>query len=341
MAGSKGTDTGYTCGYDCQFVRPPQELEAECPICLLVIRNAHLTSCCGRDFCKSCAQRTKTCSLCNGSGFMIVYDRTLDVKLKQFDVYCTHKKSGCGWVGKLENLDTHLNPQEKEKGREKVACKYEQVSCAHDGCLKRFQRRLAAEHGAVCPKRPFRCEHCDAYASTYEDVVSSHWSACDKFPVPCPNGCEVGSVERRGLQHHVDEECPATVVDCEFSFSGCKERLPRKDMPDHLLKNTGAHLSLLEVCFHKRTRRSEEEIKKLSLQVENGNEQISKLYLQAEKDKEQIDELTRQVQKDGGEVAALTKKVAALKTKCEGLGISEYVSLLCIITRPMIYHKEG
>ena len=302
--GSANTSTGYICGYDCQFVRPPQELEAECPICLLVIRNAHITSCCGRNFCKSCVQRSQLqtgCSLCNGSGFTIVYNRALDAKLKEFDVYCTHKKSSCGWVGRLEHLDTHLNPQ--EKGREKVACKYGEVSCAHDGCLERFQRRLAAEHGAVCPKRPFRCEHCDAYASTYEDVVSSHWSACDKFPVPCPNGCEVGSVERCGLQHHVDEECPATVVDCEFSFAGCKERLPRKDMPDHLLKNTGAHLSLLAVCFHQRTQRSEEEIKKLSLKVEHGNEKISKL----EQDKDE------QTQRDSEEIAALTKTVSGLR----------------------------
>ncbi len=78
-------------GYDCEFVRPPPDyFQTECSVCLLVLRDAHLASCCGQNFCKECIERVqkdgKGCPLCNKEGFTLTYNRTHDVALKQFEV---------------------------------------------------------------------------------------------------------------------------------------------------------------------------------------------------------------------------------------------------------------
>ena len=40
-------------GHDCEFIDPPPE-SWECPVCLLLLREPHLISCCGVKICQSC-----------------------------------------------------------------------------------------------------------------------------------------------------------------------------------------------------------------------------------------------------------------------------------------------
>ena len=35
----------------------PKQIEIECPICLKVLANPHLVSCCGHHFCEDCIER--------------------------------------------------------------------------------------------------------------------------------------------------------------------------------------------------------------------------------------------------------------------------------------------
>ena len=44
-------------GYDHDFVDPPKDLE--CPVCMLVLRDPHLISCCGNHFCRNCISRVR------------------------------------------------------------------------------------------------------------------------------------------------------------------------------------------------------------------------------------------------------------------------------------------
>ena len=100
-------------GYDCEFVERPKELETDCPICLLVLRDPFQTSCCGNSFCQSCINRVKddekACPTCNKVGFGVFPDKRLRKSLYAFQVRCTHQKSGCEWTGELGELDRHLN----------------------------------------------------------------------------------------------------------------------------------------------------------------------------------------------------------------------------------------
>ncbi len=230
---------------------PPDFFQTECSICLVVLRSPHLTSCCGHNFCKECIGHVqkvgKCCPLCNKKNFTLVYNRAHDVSLKQLEVYCTHRKFGCTWKGKLEMLNKHLNV-DPELEKQLEGCGFVAVLCSRVRCGQSFQRGLLSKHQSrECPQRPYSCVYCREYESTYHDVTTKHCTECKCFPVSCPNSCAMQNIERQNLEKHLNEVCPLQEVECEFKNAGCETKLPRKDMPKHLSnsKEMVCHMSLL------------------------------------------------------------------------------------------------
>ncbi len=137
-----------TGGYDFDFVDDEQlSGDHECPICLLVLRDPQMVSCCGRKYCNTCIGRVnaanKPCPMCN-----LTYDcmaekqlnrRILDLKIK-----CSKSKYGCDWVGEIRQLDNHQS----------VTCLYTEVACSL-GCGESMQRQFLERHVLdECIKRP-------------------------------------------------------------------------------------------------------------------------------------------------------------------------------------------
>ena len=181
-----------TGGFDCEFVEPsPQELQCKCPVCLLVLREPYQVTCCGKVYCKACIKCVKDlknpCPTCNNSDFTTFLDQHLKQQLYSFHVYCSHKGDGCEWVGELRELEKHLNLQPSPETL-LLGCQFLKVKCKY--CVHSFQRRYVGNHQtSKCCKRPFTCEHCNAYNSTYENVTKNHWPRCGFFPVACPQKC--------------------------------------------------------------------------------------------------------------------------------------------------------
>ena len=251
-------------GFDCEFLeRPPEYLQNECPVCLLILRNPHQVTCCGKSFCQACIKRVqlggKPCPCCKQDNFNDFHNKGLQQPLYGFKVYCSNKEDGCDWTGELGQLDKHLNFNEilpdKDHNR---GCKFVKVKCSY--CSETVsQKELVHHKNEVCYKRPFSCEYCkDQYISTYEDVVNNHWSECGHFPVPCPNECG-SSLPRRNIKSHLALDCPLTVVECDFSYTGCEVRLPRMNMQDHLRDGLVTHFSLLALRY----KQQQDEIKLL------------------------------------------------------------------------------
>ena len=239
-------------GYECEFFeRPPEAkwLQTECPICLLVLREPYLISCCGHSFCRLCIERIKSdrgsCPLCNERGFGLMHNKGLERSLKEFDVKCTHSKSGCTWIGKLGLLDQHLNLS-PEFAKQLEGCGFAEVECIHSGCEKSFKRRSLAHHQEEeCPMRPYCCNYCLEYESTFRNVTVHHWPVCECYPLPCPNGCSEDTIQRQYLREHLCKDCPLFEIDCDFKNVGCEKRLFRKDMQTHLVEEQVTHLSLV------------------------------------------------------------------------------------------------
>ena len=97
----------------------------------------------------------------------------------------------------------------------------------------------AKQHINACPKRPWECQHCD-FTSTF-DVGIIHVELCTKYPVPCPNECEVGTVPRCDVEKHCTE-CPLEPVACEFADAGCSVKVARRDLKRHMEESQQQHL---------------------------------------------------------------------------------------------------
>lgn len=231
----------------CEFVDQPQKaFQTECPVCLLVLREPYQATCCGYSFCKSCIDQIKAeCQLCPTCQEDIsdnFPNKGLQRSLYEFKVYCTHKKEGCDWIGELGQLDLHLNLNPTVNQLQK-GCQLAEVECMH--CSEVVKRcDINAHQVDLCPNRPFECEHCNDYKSTYKDVVDNHLLVCAFCPVQCPNECGA-ALKRQNLEIHQNSECSRSLVTCEFLYAGCNAVLPRTEMATHCSDSVVHHLSLL------------------------------------------------------------------------------------------------
>ena len=240
-------------GYQCKFL---DELPADllCKSCRHVARQPHLTSCCGEHYCHTCIapilQDKKPCPSCKEDTFTTLMDKRDHRKILALRVCCTMKDRGCQWTGKVEQLDTHLDVNSGD-------CQHVDIECP-EKCGQQVQKHQLATHIANdCPKRDFTCMHC-GFKATYEVVSEQHWPECQNYPVPCPNRCQIGAVERNTLEDHL-KMCSLQVVDCDFSYAGCNEKLQRQDMEKHVEENTQKHLALMAAASMKMSRELQEQ----------------------------------------------------------------------------------
>ena len=243
---------------DYDFVEKPSE-DFFCPVTLEVLREPFLTVCCGNHFSKEIANQLqrehKPCPLCK-QPLLAVPDKYFERKVRELMVRCPKKGAGCGWVGNFGNLDQHLSND--STGGE---CRYIVVACPNL-CGECVQRRDLEWHTAKhCPKRQFKCKHC-AYKATYQEIVEDHLAKCKKYPLECPNKCGKRSIERQHLLNHLDV-CPLELIDCEFDYAGCKEKVQRQKMQSHVESSVKAHLQLVAAHAKLQEKRIEQQEKQI------------------------------------------------------------------------------
>ena len=240
----------------------PEQVEIECPVCLNILANPHLVSCCGHNFCEDCIERVKAsngpCPMCKERSFQAMVNKERLRIINGLQVYCPNKRRGCQWKGELKNLSTHLN-----KGKREGECQYEEATCRYK-CREIAQRQQLKHHeDKECLQRPFECQYCKL-KGTYHSITEEHYKNCSKYPVLCPNKCTSTQMLRGSVTDHVNKECPLQPVDCVFSWAGCKERPLRKDIELHTTDTK--HMMLLAVACG--------ELKKEIKEVKNENEKL-------------------------------------------------------------------
>ena len=265
-------------GFDCEFEIKPKELQSECSICLLILREPHQTTCCGYSFCRGCIEQIKAttgpvCPLCK-SKFSIFPNKWLKRELCQQRVYCTHKKEGCDWVGPLGQLDKHLSCDAETSNITNV-CGFVPIKC-RDCRVSVLRKEYQTHVSTLCDNRPFSCDYCSGYSSTYVDVIHNHWLQCPCHPVECVNKCGKQTV-RKDLRRHISDECPLTSIQCEF----CPTKVLRGKMHEHLMLNLTTHILLMVNPLHEKLDKAEEEIRLLTHENQhiwdNVEEEIRKL----------------------------------------------------------------
>ena len=224
------------------YEEPPRDLF--CPVKLDVMLRPCQTRCCGNHVSLSAARRLKRmrkrCPLCKKTPLRVVEDKYFQRVVLGKKVYCSKKALGCTWVGEIRQLKDHLSTEPRAGDQ----CGFVEISCSYTCGCKLPRREMESHESNDCPKRPFSCPHC-GFSSTYEAVTREHWPECDKFPLLCPNQCTDGSIERRSLKRHLSRECPEQEVDCEFSYTGCRARVKRRRLNEHMEESMQEHLRSL------------------------------------------------------------------------------------------------
>lgn len=243
LAGSLSRIESVFGGYDYECVTKPSE-EFTCPICLLLMRDPVLTSCCGNHFCKSCnnesikaKSKASKCPLCKSTSYTYLVDKGLQRKILDLVAYCPKKADGCDWQGEIRNVAKHINPYQD-------GCNYIEVKCRL-GCDQKLVRHMMEQHiSDDCPLRKITCQYC-GYKGECESLLGPHLSECPEFPVSCPNKCTDSKMVRGKIHMHLEKDCPMETIGCLFENSGCTTKVLRKNMTEHIDNERLQHLMLL------------------------------------------------------------------------------------------------
>ena len=242
---SSPSETSYKnlAGHECEFVRQPPN-RSECPICLLVLREPHQATCCGKIFCKTCICRLrdkkKPCPTCKTENFSCYPDKGLKQELYSYRVYCPKRSLSCDWQGELGELDKHLDGDGKDTANLE-GCKFVTINCSF--CNKTYPRGDLEEHHRRCR------------------------------PVDCPNKCGQ-LMQHQKLEEHLSSECELSEVECEFSHAGCEAKMLRRDLPSHMTDNMAAHMTMLA----KENRQLKAELIKVRQSISTEKRLMSKYF---------------------------------------------------------------
>ena len=147
-------------------------------------------------------------------------------------VKCQNSSRGCEWEGELGNVESHQNG----------VCGYQLVQCGNKCGAEMERREVELHEEDHCELRMYECPYCVLNCDTYKKITIEHFKDCHSFPLDCPNNCGKKGIRREDMSSHL-ALCPKEVVPCRYQSLGCKVRLPRKHMGDHLKDNDG-HLDI-------------------------------------------------------------------------------------------------
>ena len=234
------------------FVEEPSQ-DFFCPVTLELLTDPHQTLCCGNHLLQEAASRLerdgKPCPMCKDPQLATIPDKFHKRRVSEIKVRCPHKKSWCEWVGGINEVK---------------------------------------QHSDSCPKRPWQCQYCE-FESTYNTGVDLHLPVCTKYPVVCPNSCEVGSVPCCDLEAHL-MVCPLQPVTCEYAEVGCDVMVPRRDLVRHMKEGQQQHLLSATLLNLRLTRENTEEKNRLLRMIEEKDGTIANLQKQLK----QVQEVAQQ-----------------------------------------------
>ena len=230
------------CSKEYQFISKDKSFVERflCPICQEILYEPAQTSC-GHLFCGRCLRRirSKNCPSCRAKFVREpLEDKFNEREIRNLIVKCQNSSRGCEWEGELGNVESHQNG----------VCGYQLVQCGNK-CGAEIKRKEVEEHEEDhCELRMYKCPYCWWHRDTYKKVTSEHFKECAYFPLDCPNNCGKKRIEKRDMSSHL-AICPEEVIPCRYQSLGCKVRLPRKSIEDHLKnkEQTNTHLDIAMV----------------------------------------------------------------------------------------------
>ena len=285
-----------TCGHQNEFLEVVSE-EFRCRECKNIAKDISIAVCCGDYYCQTCIspyhENSKPCPGCGQEKFSIVPHVRYRKSILVLEISCSMKDRGCGWTGKLQDLEAHLDIASNN-------CQYVDIECPNK-CDKPIQRREIPDHlENYCPKRDYNCGYC-GFTGSYEVVCNDHYPECDSYPIPCPNSCTVVSIERGMLDIHL-KMCPYQEIECDVM--GCGENFMREAQEKHMDKNMQKHVMLMAVA----TKKLYADTKVLKKESEEKDGTFQKLQADTEVFRKESEEKEEKIKKLHADTEVLKKK---------------------------------
>ena len=152
-------------------------------------------------------------------------------------------------------------------------CPLEEVTCPND-CGMILQRQYLTIHIKMeCPHLKVDCQYCHI-TGEHQFIEGEHKEQCPKFPIACPNKCEVGSVPRDDVEEHM-KMCPLELIQCEYHVVGCEERMARKEQKKHNKEKMEEHLSFIIFQLTNTQHDSSNGLKELTTQISQTRKDLA------------------------------------------------------------------
>jgi len=232
-------------GYENVFVEEPPD-RLVCSICLYPCRDAHMSVCCGHNFCRSCLVSATAfcgdsiCPVCRAH-FTAFINKQADREIRSLRVYCVNRGMSCTWEGELNDFGTHVST---------CLDQFVSVQCPNQ-CGKMMQRLQITSHVEnECSRQKIECQYCDTLDEK-RYIEGSHKLLCPKQWAPCPNKCNTKFIPYCGIAAH-REKCPLELVECKYRSVGCDAKIARSKTKEHEEEKMKAHLRMTRLKLSKK-----------------------------------------------------------------------------------------
>ncbi|KAK3742093.1 hypothetical protein QZH41_017547 [Actinostola sp. cb2023] len=91
---------------------------------------------------------------------------------------------------------------------------------------------------------PIVCQYCKREMRSGIQGLQIHQEVCPKYPLPCPNNCNIVELTREKLSSHIMDECSEATESCPYNTIGCSFQGSKVNLSNHLDKTLADHLHL-------------------------------------------------------------------------------------------------
>ena len=170
--------------------------------------------------CPECKKETKEPTAITAVGVII--------KLKKMK--CKNYTLDCTWQGQCRDYKKHIANN----------CPKEIINCPNKGCIFKLRREDMDEHLEKCEYREIICSKCNLKIPINQS--ESHKEVCIKEKILCPQNCGE-TIERGDINLH-KKNCMCSLMECPYTFLGCKHTFIKKDKEKFLNEFMSFHLDL-------------------------------------------------------------------------------------------------
>ena len=170
--------------------------------------------------CPECKKETKEPTAITAVGVII--------KLKKMK--CKNYTLDCTWQGQCRDYKKHIAND----------CPKEIINCPNKGCIFKLRREDMDEHLEKCEYREIICSKCNLKIPINQS--ESHKEVCIKEKILCPQNC--GEIIERGDINLHKKSCICSLMECPYTFLGCKHTFIKKDKEKFLNEFMSFHLDL-------------------------------------------------------------------------------------------------